>query len=95
MNSSASLTTMSNETGTRSDIAIGMNNSSKVLTANTNLEPEILSSNTRKNNLVTTKMVTTPKANPRIKFNSAASTLTSTDGVETCGNSTGDTPRGH
>ena len=60
MSSSTPLMTISKEAGTKSYMAIGMNNSSKVLSANTNLEPVILSSNTRKNNLTTTSTVTTP-----------------------------------
>ena len=78
------LMTIGNEAGTNSDMDIGMNNSSKVLAANTNLEPLILSSNTRKNNLTTTSTVTTPRMKPKIMFNSAASTLTSREDGGPC-----------
>ena len=89
---STSLTSMNNDAGINRDTTIGMNSSSKVFTAKTNLWVDILASNTTKNSLVTTKIVTTPNTKPRIKFNSAASTLTSSDGGGSCGNSTGDAP---
>ena len=91
MNSRASLMTITKEHGTMSDMTIGTNSSSKVLTANTNLGPDTLSSNTRKSSLTTTNNVTTPRMKPRINFNSAASTLKYRDGEESCGNLTGDT----
>ena len=90
MNSSAHLTTISSEAGTISEIAIGVNDSSKILTAYTNLPGETLLVKTKKNNLVTTKIVAAPYTNPKIKFNSALRTLTSSDGVESCENPTGD-----
>ena len=77
---STPLMTISRKAGIINEMDIGMNNSSKDLAVNINLEPVILSSNTSKNNLTTTSTVRPPNTKPKIRFNSDASILTSREG---------------
>ena len=62
----------------------------QTLTPKTNLPGESLLENTKKHNLVKTKIAEAPYTKPNIKFNSALRILTSSDGVEPCEYSTGD-----
>ena len=54
------------------------------LTPKTNLPGESLLENTKKNNLVKTKIAEAPNTKPNIKFISALRTLISSDVVEPC-----------
>ena len=89
-NSNALLITMKSKDGNNNKTTIGKNSSSRTLAADSNLPDEILLKNTKKNNLVRTKIAAAPSTNPNVKFNSALRTLASNGEVDSCEYSTGD-----